>query len=165
MERAAKISWCGQYRFLLTRVWDVGAERVCIIMLNPSTADAFADDATIRALIRLLKELGYGGMETVNLFAYRATKPSELIAADARRFDVVGPLNDWYITGAMSRCPMVVCAWGANKFVVQSKRGVEVTKLIETRSLWCFGKTKAGAPRHPLYLKTGTALEIYDGKS
>ncbi len=163
MEKSAKISWCGQYRFSLKRVWETGVEGVCVIMLNPSTADAFEDDATIRALIRLLKAQGYGGMEIVNLFAWRSTDPRKLATAYACGSDVIGDQNDLYIIGAMSRYPMVVCAWGANKFVVQSKRGVEVAKLIETRTMWCFGKTKAGAPRHPLYLKTGTTLEIYDG--
>jgi len=159
MERTAKISECGRYRFVLTRVWDAGLPRACIIMLNPSTADALVDDATVRALIRLLMELGYGGFEVVNLFAYRATDPRELAGAN----DPVGPMNDIYITGTVSRCDAVVCAWGAHKFVVQSMRGIEVQKLIAPRTLRCFGTTKAGAPMHPLYLKTGTELEIYDG--
>jgi hypothetical protein len=26
---------------------------------------------------------------------------------------------------------------------------------------YCFGVTKSGAPKHPLYIKTGTTLEAY----
>lgn len=131
-------------------------------MLNPSTADADCDDATIRALVRLLGSLGYGGFEVVNLFAYRATDPRDLKAAHARRFDVVGALNDRYIIAAIDRCDVTICAWGAAPFVVQSSRGTAVRTLVDFRSLWSFGTTKSGAPRHPLYLKTGTALEYYD---
>ncbi len=162
MLKTATLSECGQYRFVLTREWACGLPKACIIMLNPSTADAARDDATIRALIRLLKALGYGGFEVVNLFAYRATDPRELKFADAR-LDVVGPLNNRYIIDAVDRCDVTICAWGAAPFVVQSSRGVEVRALMLGRSLWCFGTTKARAPKHPLYLKTGTGLQVYHG--
>ena len=131
-------------------------------MLNPSTADALEDDATIRALIRLLKAQGRGGFEVVNLFAFRATDPRELAAAVVRRVAVIGPMNNMYIVATISRCDTVICAWGAHKLVVQSMRGVGVLDLIKDKTPMCFGTTKAGAPRHPLYLKTGTELEPYN---
>ena len=162
MYSTAVLSEFGNYRYTLTREWACGLPKACIIMLNPSTADAQVNDATIRALIRLLKALGYGGFEVVNLFAYRATDPRELKSADAR-LDVVGPRNNRYIIEAVDRCDVTICAWGAAPFVVQSSRGVEVRALMSGRSLWCFGTTKARAPKHPLYLKTGTTLEYYDG--
>jgi hypothetical protein len=28
-------------------------------------------------------------------------------------------------------------------------------------AVFCLGKTKSGAPKHPLYLKSGTQLEVY----
>ena len=159
MERWAKISACGRYRWVLNRVWSEWGRRACVIMLNPSTADALVDDATIRALIRLLTARGYAGFEVVNLFALRSTDPAALMAAA----DPVGHMNDLHIAGSITRCDMVVCAWGTHKFVVQSKRGIEVLKLLEPFNLMpqCFGTTKSGAPKHPLYLKTGTPLEPY----
>lgn len=161
MIRLADISLCQRYRYGLTRRWDCDLPQVCVIMLNPSTADAMVDDATIRALVRLLTPLGMGGFEVVNLFAWRATDPNALMLAPRP----IGMLNDMYIGGAISRCSTVVCAWGAHKFVLQSKRGIEVLKLLEPfkRVPQCFGTTKAGAPKHPLYLKTGTTLEAYNG--
>ena len=162
MERGAKISECGRYRYVLTRTWDEWSDCACIIMLNPSTADALVDDATIRALVRLLPALGYGGFEVVNLFALRSTDPSAILAAG----DPVGPRNDDHIAWAIARCDIVICAWGAHRSVLQSKRGIEVYRVIDSmgRAAWCFGKTKANrAPKHPLYLKTGTELELYDG--
>ena len=161
MERGASLSPCGVYRYALTRTWDQAKSKACVIMLNPSTADAMVDDATIRALVRLLTPLCLGGFEVVNLFALRSTNPAALMAAERP----IGPLNDLYIVGAINRCDLVVCAWGAHKFVLQSMRGVEVMDLVKSMSLvpQCFGTTKAGAPKHPLYLKTGTTLRMYHG--
>lgn len=160
MDRGAQISKCGLYRYSLTRTWDFYSDQACIIMLNPSTADALVDDATIRALIRLLTHLDYGGFEVVNLFAWRATCPAVLKTVA----DPIGDMNDYAIFNSIKRCDIAVCAWGANPFVVQSKRGIAVRDLIYCvgKSPWCFGTTKSGAPKHPLYLKTGTALERYN---
>ncbi len=131
MEREANISSCNQYRYCLIRTWNWWRDRVCIIMLNPSTADALVDDATIRALIRLLTHLGYGGFEVVNLFALRSTDPKVLMSAA----DPVGPSNDSHIINSVKRCDNVICAWGAHRFVLQSKRGIEVCRLIN-RAKW-----------------------------
>src|SRR5579872_6884139 len=78
MERDAVISDCGKYRYLLRRAWDHVRPRVLFVMLNPSTADANVDDATIRSCVRLSRQLGYGSFEDVNLYGHRATKPAEL---------------------------------------------------------------------------------------
>lgn len=160
MDRSAQISVCKRYRFSLTRTWDTWQDRACIIMLNPSTADALKDDATIRALIRLLTLLDYGSFEVVNLFAWRATCPAALKTVE----DPIGEVNDSYIFNSIKKCDIAVCAWGANPFVVQSKRGIAVRDLIYCvgKVPWCFGTTKSSAPKHPLYLKTGTTLEQYN---
>jgi hypothetical protein len=77
LERDAVISNCRQCRYLLRRTRDAVKPRARYVMLNPSTADADIDDATIRSCIRLAKGLGYGSFEVVNLFAFR--RPTLLI--------------------------------------------------------------------------------------
>jgi hypothetical protein len=57
-ERDAVISDCGQSRYLLRHTWDAVKPRALHVRLNPSTADADIDDATIRSCIRLAKGLG-----------------------------------------------------------------------------------------------------------
>lgn len=157
IENDAVISDCGKYRYLLRRTWDGKKPRALYVMLNPSTADAYKDDATIRSCVRLAVGLGYGSIEVVNLFAWRATDPDELgTVADA-----IGPNNDASIERAIGRCDVAICAWGA--YPVSSIRIADVTNAIRSQrpAVYCLGKTKAGFPKHPLYIKSGTPLETY----
>src|SRR5437868_12651695 len=73
---SAVISPCGKFRYRLTRQWGEGAA-LPFVMLNPSTADAEQDDPTIRKCVGFAKRMGYDGIEVVNLYAYRATKPTQ----------------------------------------------------------------------------------------
>lgn len=157
LERDAVISDCGRYRYLLRRTWDHGLPRVLIVMLNPSTADAEIDDATIRSCIRLSRGLNYGSFEVVNLFALRATDPSAL----GRTNDPIGPRNDDEIEAAILRCDIAICAWGAHPMA--GNRDGAVQSLLRSRrpAVFCFGITKSGAPKHPLYIKSGTPLQVY----
>ena len=63
LENDAVISDCSKYRYLLRRTWDHSKPRLLYVMLNPSTADARNDDATIRSCVRLASGLGYGSIE------------------------------------------------------------------------------------------------------
>ncbi len=160
LERDAVISDCGRYRYLLRRTWDHNAIRALFIMLNPSTADAEIDDATIRSCMRLSKNWGYGSLEVVNLFAWRATNPKELAKAN----DPVGrPKNDRVIDAAIRRCDIAICAWGAH--AMATVRGQSALNLIwlSRPAAYCLGTTKSKAPKHPLYIKTGTVLEVFRG--
>jgi hypothetical protein len=157
LERDAVLSDCGTYRYLLRRAWDHSKPRAMIVMLNPSTADAEIDDPTIRSCLRLLRAIGYGSFEVVNLFGLRCTNPDAL----ANSVNPVGPRNDTMIEAAVMRCDVGICAWGAHP--IAGNRSGAVLNLIRAHrpATYCLGKTKAGAPRHPLYIKGGTALELY----
>ena len=157
IERDAVISDCGRYRYLLRRTWDHTKPRALVIMLNPSTADAKVDDATIRSLTRLLRGHGYGSFEVVNVYALRATEPVELAKAD----DPVGPRNLAIVEAAIGRCDVAICAWGS--YPPARDASIDIRNAIHSRrpAVYCFGRTKDGSPKHPLYLKSGTALEAY----
>lgn len=157
LERDAVISDCGKYRYLLRRTWDHSKPRCLYVMLNPSTADAEVDDATIRSCIRLAKGMGYGSFEVVNIFGLRATDPAELAKAD----DPLGPLNERIVSAAIDRCDIVILAWGAHQMA--ARKATFLIGHIRARkpAVYCLGKTKAGAPKHPLYIKSGTPLEAY----
>ncbi len=157
MERDAVISECQKYRYLLRRTWDHEKPRALFIMLNPSTADASIDDPTIKSCVRLVTAIGYGSFEVVNLFAFRATKPEDMAKAP----DPIGPDNDGAIEAALARCDMPICAWGNHKLAYNRSKAVFGAIRSARPAAMCFGRTKDGAPKHPLYIKSGTALEVY----
>ena len=120
------------------------------IGLNPSTADENVDDPTIRRIIGFASGFGYGGVYMTNLFAYRATKPDDMIACDRP----IGEDNDDWLKHYAEMCPTIFCAWGAHGGHISRDR--QVVDILPTDKLWCLGKTKHGQPRHPLYLKRDT---------
>lgn len=156
--RGALLSECGRYRYRLWRLWDDLAPVMVWVMLNPSTADADVDDPTIRKCIGFAKRQRHGGIIVVNLFAWRATKPTDL----TRVPEPVGPDNDQHIVWAL-RAPLLassVAGWGRPPNRRIARRADHVRHLMRIhRQFMSFGRTKEGHPRHPLYLPYTTPLE------
>ena len=157
-EPYARLSDDGVYRYTLGRRWSAGDDGTAVfVMLNPSTADASVDDPTIRRCIGFAKALGCGGLHVVNLYAYRATKPADLWSAA----DPIGPendevLRDAFLTAYGEGSP-VIAAWGANAEPLRAEFVGTVARAAGV-SLSALGVTKAGAPRHPLYLRADAPL-------
>lgn len=155
LSRTAVISGCGQYRYRLGRSWaaDTSPGRtVAFVMLNPSTADAMVDDPTIRRCVGFARDWGFAALEVVNLLAYRATNPRDLVAVR----DPFGPYNPGHLADAVREADLVVAAWGAS-FPQQLAWSVDVTAaLLRDRGAHHLGLTAAGHPRHPLYLRADT---------
>jgi len=137
-----------RYRYRLWREWDSDRPRLCFVLLNPSTADAAANDPTIRRCIGYGRQWGYGAIDVVNLFAFRATQPADLRRAD----DPIGPANDDHIREVIEGAGRVIAAWG-NAGVWRGRSAI-VAALLPVNAV-CFGMTGAGQPRHPLYLARG----------
>lgn len=155
VEASAVISMCGRYRYALNRRWANG-NTVLFIMLNPSTADAKVNDATIRRCIGFAKRWGYSSLAVGNLFAFRATDPKELAAVELLRAQV-GPMNDDALKTLMGEADRIVVAWGSNKLRGAVKKRVEVLLRLAReegqRTLFSVGTTRDGSPRHPLYVR------------
>lgn len=141
----ANFSRCCSYRYTLWRRWDEERPAVMIIGLNPSTADARQDDPTIRRCIGFARDWGYGGLVVTNLFAFRATYPSDLKAAA----DPVGPRNDSWIRRMAGQVETIVAAWGNDG--VWLDRSARVRRMLAGR-LCCIKRNAGGEPAHPLYL-------------
>lgn len=149
MHKAAIISPCGQYRYTLSRIWDPTLPILAWCLLNPSTADAMVDDATVRRCIGFARLWGYGGIFIVNMFAFRSRYPKQLRIVD----DPVGPENDNYILDTVARFDTVV-GWGGNGDSYPD-RVRSVTELLEqcyNRRPMCLGTTRTGQPKHPLFI-------------
>ncbi len=151
MQRSAHFSACSTYRYSLSRTWDTSLPRILFVGLNPSTADEQCDDPTVRRCIGFARSWGYGGLVLVNLFAYRTTDPNELKNVEAP----VGPDNDRWIATEKSRVERIVAAWGNHGVLLNRDEAV----LATLGRVYCLGVTKAGCPRHPLYLASNTPLQ------
>lgn len=136
----------GAYRYALWRSWDDALPRVAFLLLNPSTADAERDDPTIRRCIAYARQWGFGSLHVVNLFAYRATNPRDLLAAP----DPVGPDNDAHLLEATRAATLTVAGWGLHGR--HNGRAAAVRSLLSARPLHTLALTASGEPRHPLYL-------------
>lgn len=97
-----------------------------------------------------------GGVVVVNLFAYRATNPRDLIAA-AKHLDIVGAENDAAIREAVARSKTTLAAWGWGGRL--QARGAHVAAMVP--NMVCLGVTQRGEPPHPLYMPHGAALRPY----
>jgi hypothetical protein len=154
IRRTATISSDGAYRYLLGRRWANGPTAT-FVMLNPSTADAFGDDPTIRRCMGFAGSWGCGALRVLNLYALRATRPAHLWEHP----DPVGPQNDEYLSVVLSSAQGVgngplIAAWGAH---ARDQRVKEVLAMAGADRFECLGLTKAGHPRHPLYLRGDAA--------
>lgn len=146
-ESEAIWSPCRTYRYALTRRWSNGPA-LGIVMLNPSTADAFRNDPTVERCERRARSLGYGAFRVVNLFAFCATDPRDLRQAA----EPVGPDNDDFLMQTADWSDRILCGWGVHG--VHQGRHTQVEHLLRrTGALLChLGLTKDGMPRHPLYV-------------
>ncbi|WP_226780177.1 DUF1643 domain-containing protein [Oceaniglobus trochenteri] len=144
----ATYSDCEHYRYDLTRVWDDTGRRIAFVMLNPSTATEVQNDPTVERCERRARALGYGGFRVTNIFAWRDTDPKKMRAAA----DPVGPANDAAIRDAALWADTVLCAWGTHGAHLNRGPAVETLLRATARPLFHLGLSKAGHPKHPLYI-------------
>ena len=144
---SATFSECRRYRYTLSRRWCLDKKKVAFIGLNPSTADEFKDDATVRRCANYALDWGFGSLQMLNIFAFRATEPAEMKSEP----EPVGPENDSYLVKVVQTVDLIVCGWGANGS--HRGRNEEVLRLLSGFDLHCLTVTKDGHPGHPLYLK------------
>lgn len=162
----------GPYRYRLWRYWDRELIPLVVCMLNPSTADDVKNDQTIRRCLHYAKREGFGGLEVVNLFAWRSTDPDVLRKAAVSQFArMIGPSNDDHIRNALKATRadtggLVLVAWGTNVERISGgmTRARQVKRLIDEHGLpiVCLGTTQGGYPRHPARLGNDVELVPYE---
>ncbi len=149
-----------RYRYLLRRCFAGSVDAppvspVVFCMLNPSTADAFENDPTVRRCIGFAQSWGFTDLIVVNLFAIRETDSKKL----SRFADPVGPDNNETLTD-LPRCP-IICAWGAHPLAADRARFV--LTVFEGDRLFCLKRTAEGHPGHPLYLSKASERTRWNG--
>jgi len=151
----AVYSDCERYRYSLTRIWDPAGRKALFVMLNPSTATEVQNDPTVERCERRARALGFGAFQVTNIFAWRDTDPRKMRAAK----DPIGPQNDQAILDGARWADQVVTAWGTHG--AHLNRGPEVEALLRDagHDLYHLGLSKAGHPKHPLYISYSQSPE------
>ena len=165
---SAVISPCETYRYSLGRDWGLFSGRawgplICWIMVNPSTADANDDDATIRKVRGFTERMGAHRFVVGNLFAYRSTDIKELKKA----CDPIGPDNHIHLADMIERADRVIFAWGASgKMPPQfHDQYLLVSTLVSgqpEKGPFAIGICKDGSPRHPLMTPYSEPMVRFD---
>jgi hypothetical protein len=148
---------CETYRYALTRIWDDFGKRVHIVMLNPSTATEVQNDPTVERCERRARTLGFGSFTVTNIFAWRDTDPRKMKAAA----DPVGPANDETILKMSLEADQIIAAWGTHG--AHLARGAAVEQALRSlgKPLYHLGLSKAGHPKHPLYIAYTEQPELW----
>lgn len=162
-----------RYRYVLGRMWDSyfddgrdwwdrGSTRPLWVfcMLNPSKARHDVDDPTIRKCVGFAKRGGAGGILVVNLMAYSATHPRDMVAASREGVDVRGEHNEAVLLWATSRPAMLglnIAAWGIvpPRLRILAQHG---RASFAMHGVHCLGVNADGSPKHPLMLGYSTPV-------
>ncbi len=147
------------HRLMLSRqlgVSEIVEPYVLFVGMNPSVASSQIDDPTVRREWNFTRRWGFSAMVKCNVMSYRATFPKDLLSPDV---EPSIPENINVIRNQASRSSLIVCCWGAVHYKLK-RYASEVESVLreDGRTLHCFGLTKSGMPRHPLYLASDTPL-------
>jgi hypothetical protein len=148
------------HRFTLFRYWGDIDDFVVGISMNPSGADESVSDRTVSGMVdraRLVWKVG--AYYQLNAMSVRLTDSKDLKRVEKTNL----PENDDYIRLLAPKARFVVVSWGNPGH--ECGRGPEVERILlevcDPNKILCFGKTKSGAPLHPLYQKRHAALIPY----
>lgn len=170
MESSAVISPCSLYRYRLSRDIEpavlealgrgglLQGKTVAFFGVNPSTADATLNDATVRKWMGFCARWGAPRFIVGNVFALRATDVQALATVD----DPFGPDIGDHTTDIINAADILVPCWGNTDKVPPSLRfafDVLMDALVSSgKPVLTFGLTASGDPKHPLMLGYSTPL-------
>jgi hypothetical protein len=157
MNRDTIFSPCRLYRYTLYRIWNELEPKPRIVQfigLNPSKADEVRNDNTVSRCIQFAKNWGYDGICMTNLFAFRATDPSDMKAQP----EPAGPENRNHLIKVARDSALHVACWGDHGLYQMQAAIISTTFREAGFILHCLGKTKGGHPRHPSRLGYNTEL-------
>jgi hypothetical protein len=158
---SAIISPCGQYRYRLERTVAQAGPVYAFFGINPSTADASVDDATVRKWIGFTKAWGGSRFIVGNVSPYRSTDVQAL-ASHPHTIEVIRD-NANHIMTIAGQADVLVPCWGNRTKLPSHLRHLPDCLL---QAFWASGKpvkhlglTKSGDPKHPLMLGYATPLQ------
>lgn len=151
-EFGATFSECRKYRYALWRIWDKSKPLIMFVGLNPSTANEYKEDPTIRKVKKYSIQLGYGGFYMMNLFAFISSHPEDLETCQDPIAD-----NDKWLLEIFPKCQTIVFAWGTFKQAIE--RGKKLSKMFPDAKALKINDD--GSPIHPLWAPEVSELIKY----
>ncbi|MDO8278609.1 MAG: DUF1643 domain-containing protein [Burkholderiaceae bacterium] len=155
----AVISACGLYRYRLERDVAMQGPVFAFFGVNPSTADATLDDATVRKWSGFVKRWGGSRFIVGNAFAYRATDVRDLIDDPGPAFSLE---NQKHLREIAAAADVLVPCWGSRAKIPRDLHHIVdcVLHLLRQtgKPVKHMGLTASGDPRHPLMLSYDTPL-------
>lgn len=169
---SAVLSTCGTFRYRLDREcglipseYNEDGKVFAYFGINPSTADATVDDATVRKWTGFTERNGGSRFIVGNVFSYRATDVKELDRANRAHQLVQGPDHWPHIFDIIAEADILVPCWGRSQKVDRNLRplvGMLLDYLLESgKPVKHFGLTDGGDPKHPLFLPYETELRLW----
>lgn len=167
---SAIISPCGQYRYRLERqvgaAFD-GSKVFAFFGVNPSTACAKLDDATVRKWHGFALRNNCHRFIVGNVFSYRATDIKEL----GRVIDTVplrGEDHHQHIRAIIADADVLVPCWGGLLKMPKALRSYPASLMgllmKSGKPILHFGVTGCGQPKHPLMLGYDTPLTPWEAQ-
>lgn len=136
---------CRNYRYRLIHEWSdmfTTPRAIMWIGLNPSTADEEKLDPTLKRIRGFSRAWGYDRFIMTNAFAYRATKPPDML----KQKDPIGPENDRILLECAAMVDKIIVVWGndGSRFG-RDKQVVDLLKKSR-KKLFCRAATMTAAP-------------------
>jgi hypothetical protein len=168
MQNDCTFSPCRNYRYTLLHQWDqlFVRRRALFICLNPSTADENQLDPTLTRIKSFSDRLGANEFLMLNIFAYRATDPKDMMAVE----DPIGPENDAHIQSAINEAYAlnqghldIVGGWGNHGLHLDRQKNflkiLNPFRELPNLQIRCLGKNANATPKHPLYIAADRVFE------
>ena len=154
-----------EYRYILgTR----GKNPLICIGINPSTAKPDDLDNTLKSVERIALGNGYDSFIMFNVYAQRATKPSDMDTVLNAQLHKENMAAFEYILSSCKDAPP--CIWAAWGNIIEMRPYLKdcvsdmltIGNKYSARWFSCGAISKKGHPHHPLYLRSDSPLDSFD---
>lgn len=150
-------------RFVLKKK---GSNPLFVIGLNSSTADEYDYDPTVGKAMRIAAAKKFDGFVMLNLYPLRKTEPQNLPKTDEKKL-VEKNVAEIQKELVKFSNPTILAAWGANiekrEYLRECLRKIVQLPAAQGATWQHFGDlTKAGHPRHLLYVPGDSKLLTFD---
>lgn len=114
-------------------------------------ADGRSNDPTIRWLLAYAEHHGFGAIFVINLYSFRASRPSAMMMNDSRLGELAAHYCEQGLILAKQPGNALLIAWGNHgDFEGRGSWFINRAAIAHSLSPLHLGRTKQGQPMHPM---------------